>query len=239
MSVSRDARLLFIGIWSFCDDAGRFRWNATTLRAQVFPGDDLTDETVLEWMSALAGAGLVHAYSVSGKVYGRVTGWHHQKIKNPSSSKYPGPEESDDSTPGLPQASPRATPALPKDPLLSDPLGSTLSDRQSPDNDQSERRDPTAQVVRRFYSELVTTELGSFPSESPSNNRAHADLTTWANKFEDPYQALQAAFYGFREDKWARERGYPLAALAGAATKHHLAGLPLLAAALAAKAAQS
>lgn len=40
------ARLLFIGLWNFCDDGGNHPLSPRTIKALVFPGDDITTEAV-------------------------------------------------------------------------------------------------------------------------------------------------------------------------------------------------
>lgn len=83
------ARLLFIGLWNFCDDAGIHTESARRLRTEVFPADDLNDADVRRLMDELIDNGLVVRYEVNG--YGgfwQVTGWHHQRIDQPT-YKYP------------------------------------------------------------------------------------------------------------------------------------------------------
>lgn len=92
MNVSREARLLFIGLWNFADDAGRTVDSAKTIKAQIFPGDDDVDaETVRRWIDDLSTNDLVRQYEVDGKAYLWITGWNHQKIDRPRPSKHPDP----------------------------------------------------------------------------------------------------------------------------------------------------
>lgn len=91
MECSRDARLLFIGLWNFCDDAGRHPFNAKQIKALVFPGDDLSIGTVRGWLDELVANDLICIYAIDGKDYFQVTGWKHQKIDRPQDPKYPGP----------------------------------------------------------------------------------------------------------------------------------------------------
>lgn len=85
---SPTARLLFVLMWLFCDDAGTHPASARALKMQCFPGDDFTAEQVIGWMAELIRAGLVVEFEASGKRYWNVTGWKHQKIDKPS-YKYP------------------------------------------------------------------------------------------------------------------------------------------------------
>ncbi|VIO80080.1 hypothetical protein [Bradyrhizobium ivorense] len=85
------ARLLFIGIWNFADDAGRIPASPRTLKLQIFPGDDFSSETIRGMVDELSANGLVVRYEVDGKEFLQVTGWHHQKIDKPQPPKYPSP----------------------------------------------------------------------------------------------------------------------------------------------------
>ena len=90
MELTRDARLLFVGLWNFCDDAGIHPAKVKTLKAEVFPSDDLTSADVRRMLDECITQGLVIEYEVEGEIYWQVTGWHHQKIDRPS-FKHPKP----------------------------------------------------------------------------------------------------------------------------------------------------
>ena len=81
-------RLLFIGMWNFCDDDGNHPASARTLKMEVFPGDDITIDKVQECVDELIKNGLIILYESNGKEYWHVTGWKHQKIDRPT-FKYP------------------------------------------------------------------------------------------------------------------------------------------------------
>ncbi len=91
MECSTTARLLFIGMWNFCDDAGRHPASSKTLKAEVFPGDDITSDEVGVMLDELEANGLIERYEVAERQYFQVTGWHHQKIEK-KNIKHPGPE---------------------------------------------------------------------------------------------------------------------------------------------------
>ena len=86
------ARLLFIGLWNFCDDGGNHPLAPRTIKALVFPGDDITTEIVSELLGELEGTGLTRSYTVDGKQYLHVNGWKHQKIEK-LTFKYPKPPQ--------------------------------------------------------------------------------------------------------------------------------------------------
>lgn len=48
---STSARLLFVGLWNFCDDAGVHPAKPKTLKAELFPMDDITTGDVAGWMA--------------------------------------------------------------------------------------------------------------------------------------------------------------------------------------------
>lgn len=91
------ARLLFIGIWNFCDDAGNMPASFRTLKMQVFPGDDFTIDDIEKWIDELKRQGLVVEYMAENKAFWHVTGWHHQKVDRPN-FVYPKPKFVDHST---------------------------------------------------------------------------------------------------------------------------------------------
>ncbi len=88
---SREARLLFIGIWNFCDDAGIHPASLARLKMQIFPGDNLSTSDIAFWIEELQQQGLLISYQAEGKPYWQVTGWHHQKIDRPY-YRFPKPE---------------------------------------------------------------------------------------------------------------------------------------------------
>jgi hypothetical protein len=78
-------RLLFIGLWNFVDDYGRSPVAPRTIRARIFPGDDISGADVQDMLNELNSRGLILFYSADDKEYFEITGWaKHQKIDNPS-----------------------------------------------------------------------------------------------------------------------------------------------------------
>lgn len=114
MECSPIARLLFVGMWNFADDAGRMAYSPKTVKAQIFPSDDISIDQIKKLIVELSSNGLILIYSADGKEFISITGWHHQKIDKARPSKLPGPFD-DGSTTG-----PRE---VATDPILSDPKG--------------------------------------------------------------------------------------------------------------------
>lgn len=84
------ARLLFVGLWTFCDDHGVHVASVKRVKMEVFPADPFSDADIRVWVDELIAAGLLREYEVLGSKYWIVTGWHHQKIEKPN-YKYPLP----------------------------------------------------------------------------------------------------------------------------------------------------
>ncbi len=91
MELSPMARLLFIGMWNFCDDRGVHPVAYKTLKAEVFPADDLLSSDVERLVGELIAQGLLSEFEAEGRRWWFVTGWHHQVINRPSKSRYPEP----------------------------------------------------------------------------------------------------------------------------------------------------
>jgi hypothetical protein len=78
---SLSARLLFIGIWNFADDAGNLDRSAKQIKARVFPVDSIDCEPLIQ---ELITHGLLIEYSVSDKKYLHIQGFaKHQVINRP------------------------------------------------------------------------------------------------------------------------------------------------------------
>ena len=70
LTVSRDARLLFIGTWNYADDQGKLRSNTVKIKAQIFPVDgDITPEIIGTLIEELLKIGVLIEYSVNGESY--------------------------------------------------------------------------------------------------------------------------------------------------------------------------
>jgi len=87
---STTARLLFIGMWSFSDDAGIHPASIMRLKMEVFPADNFSREQLQGMMDQLISQGLVLEYEAEGAKYWQITGWKHQRIEKPT-FKYPQP----------------------------------------------------------------------------------------------------------------------------------------------------
>jgi len=90
-------RLLFIGLISHADDDGRGSAEPRSIRAKVFPGDELSDEEILEMAEVLCRRMRVTVYEVGGVRYYQLDRWRsHQYIKDRKPSTMPAPTSGGD-----------------------------------------------------------------------------------------------------------------------------------------------
>ncbi len=92
-------RLLFMGLISQADDAGRLRGAPALIRSQVFPYDDMTVADVDTMLDKLHRRRLIVRYGADGQSYIWVRSFEkHQTINRPTESRLPPPP--DDTTHG-------------------------------------------------------------------------------------------------------------------------------------------
>jgi len=112
MDLSRDARLLFIGLMTQADDEGRGLTDPRRLRAAIFPGDDdMAADRLVELLQELATQRLVELYATDDGIgLYALTGWRrNQKVDHPRPSSYPPPPGFSPDPParGTPDGAPR------------------------------------------------------------------------------------------------------------------------------------
>ncbi|MEW6626568.1 MAG: hypothetical protein AB1431_07250 [Pseudomonadota bacterium] len=84
------ARLLFIGIWNECDDAGSFEWSPLKLKMRILPADNADAGALLEELEA---AGCIMRYRADGRDLGAVRNFAlYQRPKKPNSLYLQTPE---------------------------------------------------------------------------------------------------------------------------------------------------
>lgn len=91
-NVSREARLLFILLWTLADDSGRCRGASKALASLLYPYDDDAADHIDEWLEQLEIQDCIVRYKSGGSTYLQINNWtNHQKIDKPSASKFPDP----------------------------------------------------------------------------------------------------------------------------------------------------
>lgn len=93
---SLGARVLFLGMFTEADDAGRMIDSAKHLAGAVFPFDDnITARKVEGWLRELEQADSIRRYQANGRRFIAITKFGvHQKISHPTPSRLPSPPES-------------------------------------------------------------------------------------------------------------------------------------------------
>ena len=88
--LSRDARLLYVQLWTIVDDAGRARAASRMLASTLYPYDDDARDSIEGWLLELEHGNHIRRYEVDGSVFLEVVKWlDHQKIDKPSKSRLP------------------------------------------------------------------------------------------------------------------------------------------------------
>jgi hypothetical protein len=90
LTISRDARLFYIGLWNFADDNGVLNYDLIGIKAKIFPADNIKIERLLAELSKIK---KVLEYENNGKKYLFVKNLtNHQVIDRPRKSNLPLPE---------------------------------------------------------------------------------------------------------------------------------------------------
>src|SRR5471032_3339581 len=90
--ISRDARLLFVLIWTVVDDEGRCHAEPDDLAKVLFPEDFDAPRYMHGWLEELENEGCIERYDVDHIDYLRVRHWHkHQRVYHPTRSCLPPP----------------------------------------------------------------------------------------------------------------------------------------------------
>lgn len=93
--LSRDERLLCLGMISHADDEGRLFASPTKLAGDVFPADEIKPALIRSWRDAIATVGLIDVYTVDGTEYAEFPRWtKHQRISHPQASALPSRNDS-------------------------------------------------------------------------------------------------------------------------------------------------
>ena len=88
--LSREARLLFVLLWTLVDDAGRARAASRMLASLLYPYDDDAPALMTGWLAELESNNKIRIYNVDGSHYLEICNWlEHQKIDHPTKSRLP------------------------------------------------------------------------------------------------------------------------------------------------------
>jgi hypothetical protein len=90
--LSRDARLMLVGLISAADDDGRFLASIAAISGYIFPHDDLPASKIKKWLDEIESVGIIKLYTVGRREYGYFPKYDkHQRISKPQPSTLPAP----------------------------------------------------------------------------------------------------------------------------------------------------
>jgi hypothetical protein len=164
--LTRDVRLFFVGLWGIADREGRLENRPKRIKREVFPyDDDVTTETVEEWLLVLANhkSRFVALYEVDGERYVQVKNFKkHQDIHpRETQSEIPGP-------PKVSLGSPKPGPAVERLEII--PLPSCTSCTSFPSEPSCTSGSPSARDLS-----TTTTEYVARRAKTPCGR----DILTW------------------------------------------------------------
>jgi hypothetical protein len=202
--LSRDARLLFIQLWTLCDDYGRCRAADRLLASQLYPYDDDAAHLMPKWLGELERGGMVVRYEVEGSSYLEISNWSkHQRIDNAGKSMVPAPNN------GVRGGSPRAAASLREPPLDLGP-GPGPGPGPVPRTRRGEEDEPSAQTGTRAGAATRLPQDWS-PSDKEmlwaKSQRPDLNLTETVERFRD-YWIAQPGARGRRADWSATWRNW-------------------------------
>lgn len=90
--LSRDARLLLVGLISMADDHGRFLASPAAVAGYVFPHDEIPPASIKRWLAEIEkkAPNIIAFYAIDGRRYGWFRRYHqHQKISHKQASALP------------------------------------------------------------------------------------------------------------------------------------------------------
>ena len=197
--LSRDARLLFVQLWTIADDYGRTRAAPRMLASLLYPYDDDAPGLIGGWLAELRAQACVDLYKVGGDAYLEIINWaKHQRIDNAGKSKIPPPSEADGSVVETFREPPRAADSLDTSPLDLGP--STVGPRtMAPEAPPAKDRGPNPrnELALVLDSEHVDAVLEHRKKKrAPLTPRAAKLLAAEFARCPDPNAAADAMILG-------------------------------------------
>lgn len=180
--LSRDARLLFIQLWTFADDSGRARAASRMLASLLYPYDDDAPDLIDGWLLELETHACIRLYEVEGSKYLEIINWSkHQKVEKPSASRLPTFDE--------------GSPIIPR------PVSEVSETDLGPRTVGGDQEENCRKAPRRIsYPALFETFWLEYPRDD-GMSKAEA-LKPWLKLSEDDQQKAVAALPAFKA--WAR-----------------------------------
>lgn len=216
--VSRDARLLFIQLWTIVDDSGRARGNSRMLASLLFPYDDDAPAMIDGWIKELEAEGCVRRYEVEGQSYIDIPNWlKHQRIDKPTPSRLPefqvvvaNPRES---SRGLPVGSGSGSGREGKG---EEGKGNRTAGPAAPAGEKKTVEGPVTGAAWAAYAASYSDRYGTEPSRNATVN---GQLAAFVKRIGAEEAPDVAAFYVKHDDAFYVRKGHPVGLLLSDAEK--------------------
>lgn len=92
--ISRDARLVYIGMWNFCDDLGVIRANSVWIKSKIFPFDQMQIQQFDKICQEILRNGFISLFSYRDEKFYYLPKFSlHQKINKPNYEEVNVPKE--------------------------------------------------------------------------------------------------------------------------------------------------
>lgn len=203
VSVSPMARLLFMGIWNECDDAGSFEWSPLKLKMRLLPADNAD---VVSLLAELEGVGCIMKYEIDGREYGAVRNFvQFQRPKKPNQT-YPQTEEvrkwCGEKQSSVPNQFPTASEIAPQmedgGDNMEDGEDSSVKDRSEKETDVAGRAKRARQQEYAFCGTVIRLTENDFRQWRETYHAIpdfRAELTSLDAWYSDQDQAKQAKWF--------------------------------------------
>ena len=91
-TISRDARLTFIGLWTNSDDYGVVKGHHSWLKNKIYPYESINVETFQKWLGELEKILCIIPFDAEGEKFYYIRNFDkHQVINRPSEHRNPEP----------------------------------------------------------------------------------------------------------------------------------------------------
>lgn len=93
-TISRDARLTFIGLWTHSDDYGVVKGHHSWLKNKIYPYESINVETFQKWLGELEKILCIIPFDAEGEKFYYIRNFDkHQVINRPSEHRNPKPSQ--------------------------------------------------------------------------------------------------------------------------------------------------
>jgi len=115
MQTSRDARLLFIGLWNFADDFGIVKGNPVWLKNKIFPYEDIPKNQITLWLKKLTAVFSIIPFTANNEQFYFIRNFSKHQVINKPSKSLRNPTPPDNILESVPESYRSTTGALPEE----------------------------------------------------------------------------------------------------------------------------